>query len=174
MTKRNDDVELAIDQIAPSSKARRPVRGTLMDPTAALPGSVLQVREQRTKKDTASQGKLRQAYVSYVKALAAHNGDVPSALADVLNITHEEAERDQVELHERLLGATKGQPISQVMANLDLGPTARAVILAKFAHSNNPAVALKSVTLANDLDALNKASRQGGSFEDWIKMVMKE
>lgn len=174
MTKRNDDVELAIDQIVPSSKARRPVHGTLMDPTAALPGAIKPVKEQRVKKDTTSQGKLRLAYTTYVKALATHNGNVPAALADTLNITYEEAERDQIELHEKLLEATKGQPIAQIMQKLDLGPTARAVILSKFAHSNNPAVALKSVTLANDLDMISKAARQGGSFEDWVKMVMKE
>lgn len=106
-------------------------------------------------------------YRAYLQLLAASGLDRISALAEVFNVSIEEAREHEYELHievRRGIGATE---VGKVLEDHDLGIHERAALMRKWAYSENPAASLKSIDMAQSLEG---DSAHVGSFESFLRL----
>lgn len=177
MSKRAEPIlEADTDAVVVRTGKKRKGKQELLDPRSSLPGAIKTVGGNRPahgeKAETENQAKVRRQYVAYLQALVRHNGNQIPALAEAYGISEIEAERKQVDLHDRLVRSAKGLSQSELMRRYDLGPEVRTFLLRAHAFSPNPAVSLKAIDMLNDIDGANKAGRSGETFESWLALLV--
>lgn len=156
----------------------------LLDPTAALPGAIKQVSNQKPlEPDALERAKedLRRKYRLFLQryrlelARSETNFDLPGnplvrALAETFGISIEQAWDRQHDLHAQMVEASKGVSISELMRRHGLSQEARVAILSHHANSLDPKVSLVAIKVANEMDDAGGASA-ADSFEAWLDVI---
>ena len=187
MSPRNDDdfdADEATDQIIISHG--KPTHGTLMDPRAAMPGSVKRVGGDHppAEKGTplGTKAELSRKYFEMVQFIAhppeEHKGKLPEelivpAIAHVFNLPYQEAELRQIELDDALTNAARGLSFGDTLRKTKTDVNARTARLGEFLYSPNPKVALVAAKILNDMDEGSTSSVEE-TIEDHIASLLEE
>ena len=162
MPARDPDHEEAVE---PISIGGGPHHGTLLDPRAAMPGSIKHVGGDKPLLDEngpiGPKAELQRRYFEFCYHLAHPSEEhkhkdvadrlVP-ALAQTFRIPIEEAERRQLELHDALSGAARGVTFGDALRKKNADLPARVARAADFMYSTNPKLALVGLKMLNDMD----------------------
>lgn len=177
------DDDDATDQLVLSTSGA-PRHGTVLDPRAAMPGSVKRVGTDKPLVDEngpiGSKAELRPKYFEFVHYLAHPENPALSpeervvpALARVFAISIEEAEKRQVELHDALSDAARTFTFGDTLRKKNVDLPARVARLSEFFYSDNVKVAMVAAKMLNDMDE-GATSSQEETIEDHIAAMMEE
>lgn len=180
-----DEDEDATDQLV-LSHSGKPHHGTVLDPRAAMPGSVKRVGGDAPLVDekgpVGDKASLRRKYFEFVHYLAHPEEEyarlspeerIVPALARVFSISMEEAEKRQVELHDALSDAARTTTFGDALRKKNVDLPARVARLSGFFYSDNPKVALVAAKMLNDMDDGATASQEE-TVEDHIAALLEE
>ena len=183
MPRATDDDDDGTDQLVLSTSGA-PRHGTVLDPRAAMPGSVKRVGSDTplvdAKGPVGDKATLRRQYFEFVHYLA-HPEDpalspeerIVPALSRVFAITVEEAEKRQVELHDALSDAARTFTFGDTLRKKNVDLPARVARLSEFFYSDNVKVAMVAAKMLNDMDEGATASQEE-TIEDHIAALMDE
>lgn len=173
----------ATDQLVLSTSGA-PRHGTVLDPRAAMPGSVKHVGSDKPRVDEkgalGDKATLRRLYFEFVHYLAHPENPALSpeervvpALSRVFDISHEEAEKRQVELHDALSDAARTFTFGDTLRKKNVDLPARVARLSEFFYSDNVKVAMVAAKMLNDMDEGSTQSSEE-TIEDYIASMMED
>lgn len=147
--------------------------GHYVEAYAPMPGGVKLVQEQKPpRKKPGELQAAKSVYKDYVQALLHYQGNEVFAIADVLNISREEAEERKHELHARLCEpVSSNRSLVTVLNEMDLSKEARLAILRHHAYSSIPAASLKAIDAINAMD--HGRTQDVTSYEAYLRNLMK-
>lgn len=162
------------DATLPIVPGRKPSKQTLLDPQSALPGAMKRVGPKlaATEREQAKSDPkhLRQRFSLYCKQLTLHMGDPVPALAMVFEISLDEAQERQAELHHEIMRAVNNMSQKELFEMNGISKSHRTMVLKDMMYSDMPAARLKAVDMLNDMDGSGKSS--GETWESWVALAM--
>lgn len=167
--------EIADDATLPivSGRKTKTTNQRLIDPQAPLPGAMKRVGPnlaKRSPEKKADPKHLRDRYALYCRLLAENYGNPAPALAEVFDISIEEAQLRQVELHTEITRAMQGVSTRELFTMNQMSKEHRLMHLRSLMYHPNPAVSLKAMDMLNELDGATKSS--GDTWEEWIGLAL--
>jgi hypothetical protein len=158
--------------IVPGRRTTR-TRQVLLDPQAPMPGALKNVgpkpvktEKQRNRVDPKH---LRDRFALYCRELAKSYGDPVPALAIVFDVSIEEAQLREVELHHEITRAVNVLSNKDIFDMNGVSKAHRVMRLREVFYSDNVAAVLKATDMLEEMDSHAKSS--GDTWEDWIASV---
>lgn len=141
------------------------------DPYAVLPGALKQVNEQ------SDNVKLRKAkderfYTTYAELLVKYSGDSLKAVAELYNITEDDAAENLHALRQEIHQRGVGTGLSALLEQMDVALPNQIAILKDALYGKNLAGRLKSVEMLRDIEGKAGQKREGVRMEDVVRIAL--
>jgi hypothetical protein len=169
MSSKNDG---STDQIS-GKWNKKSVSGRVVDPTTPLPGAMkrvggnLAITESSGKKD---QKELLKKFKVYAKQLSLNGGNQINALMAAYGTSEQEAEANQIKLHDDLMKAARGLTTSEIMKMNDVDKNARIMLLKTHMYSPEPGPSIASIKLLHEIDVASRGADE--SWETWVSSAI--